>query len=65
MRRAGGSGVEPRGRASVLLSDGRWFNSPGLQSVFWQDTESQTAPDVLVGTLHGSHRHQCMNVLYV
>ena len=24
-------------------------------------TEPQTAPDVLVGTLHGSHRHQCMN----
>ena len=31
-------------------------------SVLGQDTEPQTAPDVLVGTLHGSHRHQCMNV---
>ena len=31
------------------------------QSVFGQDTEPQTAPDVLVRTLHGCHRHQCVN----
>ena len=30
-------------------------------SVLGQDTEPQAAPDVLVGTLHGSYRHQCMN----
>ena len=30
-------------------------------NVLGQNTEPQTAPDVLVGTLHGSHRHQCMN----
>ena len=32
------------------------------RSVLWQDTEPQTAPDVLVGFLHGSHHHQCINV---
>ena len=26
-----------------------------------QDAEPRTAPDMLVGTLHGSHRHQCIN----
>ena len=31
-------------------------------SVLRQDTEPPTAPDVLVGTLHGSHHHQCMNI---
>lgn len=30
--------------------------------VLGQDTEPNTAPDVLVGTLEGRHRHQCMNV---
>ena len=40
-----------RGRASFLLSEGRWFDSPG----------PQTAPVVLVGTLHGSHHvYECM-----
>ena len=29
-----------------------------------QDTEPQTVPDVLVGTLHGSHRHQCMKSIW-
>ena len=35
---------------------------PVCQSVLGQDTEPQTAPDVLVSSLHGSHRHQCINV---
>ena len=30
------------------------------QIVFGQDTEPQTAPEVLVGTLHGSHRQKYM-----
>ena len=53
-----------RGGASVLLSEGLQFDSHGLHVKVskGQDTESRTAPDVLVGTLHGSHRHQCMNV---
>ena len=53
-----------RDRAGVLLSEGRWFDSPwsACQSVLEEDTEPQTAPDVLVGTLHGSHHHQYMNV---
>ena len=52
-----------RGRASVLLSEPRWFDSPGLAcwSVPGQDTEPQTAPEVLVGTLQAAHCHQCMN----
>ena len=56
-----GSGVQP---VNFLLSEGCWFNFPGLHvtSVFGQDTEPLTAPDVLDGTLQGSHRHQCMNV---
>ena len=48
-----------RGTASVSLLEGRWFDYPGLH-VFGQDTEPQTAPDVLVDTLHSSHRLQCM-----
>ena len=32
------------------------------RSVLGQDTAPQTAPDVVVGTLHGSHHHQCVNV---
>ena len=39
------------------------FSSSTCWSVFGQDTEPQTAPDVLVGTLHGSNRHLCMHVL--
>ena len=38
------------------------FPLSAYRSVFGQDTEPLTAPDVLVGTLHGNHRHQCMNV---
>ena len=37
-----------------MLLEGRWFDSLGLHV--------KATPDVLVGTLHGSHRHQCMNV---
>lgn len=33
-----------RGRASVLLSEGRWFPWCTCRSVFVQDTEPQTAP---------------------
>ena len=46
---------------------GRWFDSPGLhvKVSLALDTKPQTAPDVLVGTLHNSHHHQrmyvCMN----
>ena len=47
-----------RGRASILLSEGGWFDSPGLHV---EDTEPQTAADVLVSTLHGCRHHQCMN----
>ena len=44
------------GKASILLLEDRWFDSPGLH------TEPQTAPDVLVCTLPGSHRYQCVYV---
>ena len=44
-----------RCRASVMLLEGRWFDSPGLHvEVSLQDTEPQTAPDVLVSTLHST-----------
>ena len=44
-----------RGRASVLLWEYHWFGNLG------QDTEPQTAPDVLAGTLHGLQRmNACM-----
>ena len=46
--------IVARGRASVLLS--------ACWSVLGQDPEPQTAPDVLVATLHGSHCHQCINM---
>ena len=39
-----------------------WFPCSASWSVLGQDTQPQTAPDVLVSTLHGSHRHQCTNV---
>ena len=48
--------VEP-----ALLLEGCWFDLPACRSVLRHDTESQTAPDVLVSTLHGSHHHNCMN----
>ena len=59
-----------RGRASILLLEGRWFDSPGLHvkvslgKILNPELlliHFETAPGVLVGTLHGSHRHQCMN----
>ena len=43
-----GSGV----KSSVFLLEGHWFDSPGLHA---EDTKPQAAPDVLVGTVHGSH----------
>ena len=43
-----------------MLSGGRWFDSPW--SACRSDLNPKTAPDVLVGTLHRSHRHQCANV---
>ena len=50
---------------SILLSESCWFDSPGLHaevSLAKSLDEPQTAPDMLVSTFHGSHRHQCMNV---
>ena len=35
-----------------------WFPWSTCQSVLGQETEPQSAPDVLVGTLHGRHRRQ-------
>ena len=53
-----------QGWSQHLLSEGHWFDSP--LSVCWnvlgQDTEPRTAPDVLVGTLHGCHCHQWITV---
>ena len=54
-----GSGVEP---ASCYQVTGLTPLVCMCPSVLGQDTEPQTAPDALVGTLHGSHHHQCMNV---
>ena len=53
-----------RGRASILFSEGHWFHFPGLQVEvsLGKILNLKTAPDVLVGTLHGSHRHHCMTV---
>ena len=50
-----------KGRASVLLSEGRWFDSPGLhvKVSLGEILKPQTAPDVLVGTLHSSV-YECM-----
>ena len=47
-----------------MLSEGCLFDSRGLhvENALWQDIEPQIAPDVLVGTLHGSHSRQCMYV---
>ena len=54
------------GRASVLLSEGHWFDSPGLhvEVSLGKILNHKTPPDVLVGALHGSHHHQvyeCIN----
>ena len=38
------------------------FPWSACRSVLGQDTAPQTAPDAVVGTLHGSHHHQCVNV---
>ena len=45
-----------RGGASILLSEGPWFDSPVEMSL-----GKILNSDVLVCTLHGSHPHQCMN----
>ena len=47
------------GRAVV----GCWLDFPGLhvEVSLGKILNPKTAPDVLVGTLHGSHGHQCMN----
>ena len=45
------------------LIRGGWGSGVEPASCYRQDTEPQTAPDVLVGTLHGSRRHYCMNEL--
>ena len=45
--------------ASIVI--GRLLVRFALVCTLKQDTEPQTAPDVLDGTLHGSHHHQCMN----
>ena len=37
------------------------MNCKSVTSVLGQDTETQTALDVKVYTLHGSQRHQCLN----
>ena len=47
------------GRLLVRFPTIPWY---ACQSVLGQDTEAQTAPDVLVGSLHGSRHHQCVNV---
>ena len=52
-----GSGREP---ASFYRKVVGWIPLVCMSSVLGQDTEPQTAPDVLVGTLHGSHRHEYM-----
>ena len=56
-----------RGKASVLLLEGCWFDSPGLhvKVSLGKILNSKTAPDVLVCTLHGSHHHQCMNICMI
>ena len=55
-----GSGVEPAScRATGLIPLVCMSKCPEVQV---QDTEPQIAPDGLVGTLHGSHHHQCRNV---
>ena len=53
-----------RGRASVLLLEGRWFDFPGLHFKVVKAKVSLGKilnPKLLVGTLHGSHRHQSLN----
>ena len=43
---------------SLVMGRVRGFPCTACRSILEQDSP----PDVLVGTLHGSHRHQCMNV---
>ena len=49
-----------RGRARLLLSEGRLFDSPG-QHIKVSLDKILNPKTVLVSTLPGSHPHQCMN----
>ena len=50
-----------RGRANTLLLEGHWLKGKS----HWEP-EPQTAPHVLVCTMHGSHHHQCIyKMLYI
>ena len=53
-----------RGRVSILLSEGHWFDSPGLhvEVSLGEILNPSLQPDVLVSTWHCSHRHWCMFV---
>ena len=53
--------------ASVLLIGRSLVRFPwsACPRVLEQISERQTAPDVLVGTLHGSHHHQWINQLFI
>ena len=60
----------PRGRASVSLSEGRWFDFPGLHVEVSLGKILNPRPllmlasmmSMMIGTSHSSHRHQCMNM---
>ena len=53
-----------KGKASILLSEGCWFDSPGLhvEVSLGKILNPQTASDALVGTSHGNHHCRCMKV---
>ena len=53
-----GSGVQSASCDQSLVR----FPCSACRSVLGQDTEPQAAPHVLVGTLHCSHHHQCINL---
>ena len=59
-----GNNAVAQGQSQHLLSEGRWFDSPVLHvSVsFSKKLNPKTAPDVQLGTLHGSYRHHFMNL---
>ena len=66
-------GCSSGGRTSILLLEGKVAGSIPLVcmsewpwATYWtlgQHTEPWTAPDVMVGTLHGSHHHECRREL--
>ena len=51
-----------RNTEHTCFMEGGWFSSPGLhvEVSLGKTVNPKTAPDVL--PLHGSHRHQCVNV---